>query len=328
MRWSRLLSSRKTVFFGLDISFSTLKLLELYCADDHYWVNSYGHCVLGNDVMQGHFVRDIPALSQSIQQLLNDVGLYPRSDVILEAVIAVPDACTISKTISVSDRLNDQDLEELVRIELEKFVPGTTADLCYDFKRMGSSSPGALRNLLIVATRIQHVQDRIEALQLAGLRAKVVDIESFAIQRAFSFIVASPNENEVIIVLDVSVHALKVYFFKGATLVFLREEELSSVAMDQSALLYGESLMLRLKRACHFFYAAHAQSGEITQILLCGDGADDGDLLRVISKNFNKSTSIVNPFRHIRGADGVDMTSLLTNASSYLTACGLAKRGC
>ena len=110
--------------------------------------------------------------------------------------------------------------------------------------------------------------------------------------------------------------------------MFLREEELGSVPMDQSALLYGESLVLRLKRACHFFYAAHAQSGEITQIFLSGDGANDRELLQFILKSFNKPTYIVNPFRHIKCAEGVDMASLSSSASMYLTACGLAKRGC
>ncbi|PJD90659.1 MAG: hypothetical protein CK424_08280 [Legionella sp.] len=333
MRWPRLLSSRKTIFFGLDITFSSIKLLELYRADDHYGVKSYGHCDLANDIMHGHFVRDIPALAKAIQQLLLDVGLYERPDVILEAVIAIPDACTISKTISVSDRLSDQDLEELVHLELEKFIPGSTADLCFDFKRLGSSSSHALQELLIVATRVQHVQDRLDALHHAGLRAKVVDIESFAIQRAFPFIMTSVSAQDVIMLLDVGHHVLKVYFFKHETLVFFREEELShepylpDTATSSSDLFYGESLVLRIKRACHFFYAAHAQSAELTQILLSGDAVHD-DLLQFISKSFKKPTYKVNPFTQMKRVDGVDITALLSSAAMYLTACGLAKRGC
>jgi type IV pilus assembly protein PilM len=130
MRWTQsLFSSRKTRVLGLDISSSAVKLLELTRSGDCCCVQNFGKEILPEQVMSGHVVQDIPALAQAIQSLLFKLDISSRTDVALQAVIAVPDACTITRTIQVSERLADQDLEELALSELTQCMPDALEEL-------------------------------------------------------------------------------------------------------------------------------------------------------------------------------------------------------
>ncbi|HVT62179.1 MAG TPA: pilus assembly protein PilM [Legionellaceae bacterium] len=334
MRWPSVIHSRKTIYLGLDITTTSIKLLALYYKNEQYWIQAFGHCALDAGVMQGHFVHDISGLAQAIQQLLIDLELWSKTQSDLEIVIALPDACTINKIITVSERLSDEDIEELVHLELDKWSPGAAYDLCFDFKRLQvSSNPGSnLKEILIVAARIQHVQDRVSALQAIGLRTKVVDIESFAIRRVFPFIaIETPG---VALLLDITMPFLKIYFFKNQHLIFLREEECDGLfptlmtTEDPSLALYLESMLLRIKRACHFFYAAHPQYEDITQIFLSGIGAQWGNLKAFLEQRLSKPIQIANPFLQMNALSESNLHDLHREAALYLTACGLAKRVC
>lgn len=336
MRWPSLVTSRKTLFIGLDIATTAIKLLALYYKEERPWIHAYGYQPLAPGVMHGHFVQDISGLAQTIQQALTDLGLWSRAGLDLEIIIALPDACTIRKMITVSDRLSDADLEELVHLELDKWSSGSIHDLCFDFQRLSVSPDAAtnLKNILIVAARVQHVQDRVMALQSIGLRTKVVDIESFAIQRIFPSISQIAHEG-VTLLLDINSPFLKIYFFKAQELIFLREEECEGLASpwhpkvrDPALHLYLESILLRIKRACHFFYAANPQCDDITHILLGGEGAQYTDLMAFIAQNMNKPIHLANPFLQMNVMQEIDVQHLYQESGLYLTACGLAKRVC
>lgn len=336
MRWPRsLFSSRQTVVFGLDISSSAVKLIELRRIDNVYSVHAYGQHQLPAQVIVGNAVQDIPALAHAIQVLLSQLNLWSRPKLILQAVIAVPDACTFSKTIPISDSMNDHALEELVSLELDKYLPGSLDNIYFDFKRSDAPSQSGLRDVLIVAARMQYVQDRVAALRCLGLATVVVDIESLAIQRMLPFIVSQSESFGITLVLDVSACCVKVFFFKQGHLIFMHEDEfapeeqhLSRQEDEMSVLQYQNSLMLKIKRACHFFHATYSQSEPVVQMIVSGCGAKRPNLLVWLQQQMERPVFLANPFTQMQVATDLDAHQLDCDAPLYLTACGLAKRVC
>lgn len=326
MRWARsFFSSRKTLLFGLDISSAALRLLALTRLDDQYCVQVYGQELLPEQVMLGHHVQDIPALAHSIQNLLIKVDLWARPNLELHAAIAVPDACTFHKTIQVSERLQDADLEELVSIELTKCIPETLTDIYYDFKPVGNTAQPGMKELLIVAARAKYIKDRVTALRSIDLTASIVEVESLAVQRIIPFL-DSQKVAGISVIIDMEDKFLKVFFFKQETLLFVHEEELTQSLNQENA--YLEEIMQRFKRACHFLNAKYAHTEPLTRIILAGSGAQNNKRLAYLQRYYDCPIYRANPFKQMQIAEGYDRQLLSDEAPLYLTACGLAKRVC
>lgn len=328
MRWARsLFSSRKTIFFGLDITSSSIKLLELNRIDDHYCVQNFGQQDLPEQVIIGNLVQDIPALADAIRTLLIKLNLWSRSDIVLQAVIAVPDACTITKIIQVSEHFNEHDLEELASLELAKCIPESLEEIYYDFKRLPTSPQPGIHDLMIVAARAQYVRDRVAALRHLGLSVTVVDIESLALRRILPFLLPQQPQPGVTTILDLNDDLLKILFFKQNSLLSLYTEECGVASYPLAK--YQESILQSYQRACHFLFAEFPNGGALSRILLIGNAAlRYPDLPIWLQAQCAQLVSWANPFSSMQIADTCDSITLQRDASLYVTACGLAKRMC
>jgi type IV pilus assembly protein PilM len=322
-------SSRPIIKFGLDISSSAVKLLQLSHSNQQYHIQYYGQQTLPTHVMNGNLVQDVPALGQVIQELLIQIGLWSQSNTILQAIIAVPDACTIHKTIQVSERLRDDDLEELVSLELGKCIPDSLDDIYYDFAFSGMAQSG-IKTLLITAVRAQYVVDRVAALRHIGLSTIVVDVESLAIQRIMPFLLPQPMPVGLTVMLDLGARCLKVLFFKQTSILFIHDEEfgIANFVFPTQEEGYQEGIWQRFKRACHFFYAEYPQSASISYMLVYGGGAQLPQIIAWLQSHCSYPVARANPLLHQSIMNKEELTSLFKHVPLYLTAFGLAKRGC
>lgn len=325
---------RKPIILGIDLAYTSIQLIQLQHVTTTYQVACFGYLDLPPDIMCGMAVRDISGLAELLRQLLSELGFWPCRW--LEAAIAVPDGCTIRKTLNVSERLTQADLEELVHIELEKILPnsgGIDQELCFDFKRLMTENPSHLYDLLIVATRISYVQQRVAALQTLGVRVPWVDVESFAVQRVLKRMDHLSDALGIILVIELTGSHLKLLFYKNMTLIFMREETL---AMDTLKAHHAQTMMgpytldmqsclVYIKRACHFFYTMHPDTAAIQHLMLIGCLARASGLCQYLKHHFpNLYVDIANPFVHMHC--DLNPILLMEDAPRYLTACGLALR--
>ena len=91
-------NSRPTVL-GLDVSSTTVKLLELSISEGHYRVESYGVATLPLDAVIEKTINDIPALSKAIAQ----AAAQSKTSVTLVAA-AVAGSTVITKLIEMPRR--------------------------------------------------------------------------------------------------------------------------------------------------------------------------------------------------------------------------------
>ena len=87
--------------------------------------------------------------------------------------------------IEMDAGLSDEELENQLKIEADQYIPYPLEEVAIDFEVQGPAprAPGRVE-VLLAACRKENVEIREAALVLAGLTAKVVDVEAYALERS------------------------------------------------------------------------------------------------------------------------------------------------
>jgi len=182
-----LFTYKNSAIIGIDISETSINAIELSYNNHTYCLEGYGQQSLPAGVVENNLIKDTLVVAESLKQLLINSNLQGKS-----AVIAVPDACVITKIIQLPDNLRDDEIAELVISEIDKDVPYPIHEMNIDFKIMGDAlTISNTHNVLIVATHNENISSRLEVLNQVNLYVKIVDIESYARERAIRFFSSS-----------------------------------------------------------------------------------------------------------------------------------------
>ena len=333
---------------GVDIGRNFVKIIQLFQSTHRYCVQGYGRLALPSGVMDGHVIKDVEAAASCVKELLAIAQFRGQ-----HAILAVPDAATISKIIPVPLKFSDQEIEEKATIEAESFIPYPLDDIRIDFTILGASEQQALtRDVLIVGTRADIVNSRVETVRSAGLQVEIVEVESFAILRALDRVALPLGSQKPITVVDMGALFTRLLVFSEGRLLFSREEafggqelirqvaEHYAMTMDEAmqniergTLLledaivssFREALLLHVSRALQFF-AKTTHAVPIDCLRLIGGVAKLSGITAYFEEQLKIPTRLVNPLMHMAIAEGVDRESLLLDMPMLLGACGLALR--
>ena len=78
-------------------------------------------------------------------------------------------------------------MEGQIQLEADQYIPYSLEEVNMDFEVLGPSEKNPeLVDVLLAASRSENVDDRVAAIDLAGLAAEVVDVEAYAMENAFS----------------------------------------------------------------------------------------------------------------------------------------------
>jgi type IV pilus assembly protein PilM len=241
----------------------------------------------------------------------------------------------------------------------DQYLPYSLDDLYFDYEvqSINKYNPEMV-NVLLVASRRENVDDRIEALSLAGLKASIVDVEGYALKNAFSLIPNSLPDlqaNQTIAIIDIgsTITSLTI-LYKGdviytGSLSFggkqLTEEiqrhytisyEKAGLAKKQGGLPdnyyevilhpFQNSLVQKIQRAIQSFTSSNTNRS-IDRILLAGGCASMTNIDQLVESHLNIPVSIANPFINMTLSKHINLQSLYQEAPSLMLACGLALRG-
>ena len=294
---------------GVDISSTSVKIIEISNSRDQYCVEGYARIPLA------HALNDTGSISACIKTLLSNVNFLST-----QAVIAVPDSAAISKIIQINTSVHSQDIEEWVLMEAEKFIPYPLDEISLDYNLLGSSLTNVEQlDILVVACRTETITQRVEIIHRAGLVAQIVDVESFAIERALRFLSISGGSGKYTALFDVGHLYSRCYIFNGINIVFSRED-----ALGQGLLF--DVLLQQLKRTLQFYFSTR-QHDSIEQIILAGNLADFSKLARFFHEHLGLPTHIVNPFTKMTFSTAVNLETIEKDAPMLVVACGLALHG-
>lgn len=303
--------------------------------------------------MEGGLIKDVNMVANTIRQLISSAHLTSK-----QAALAVPDSTAISKVIQLNDGLKEDEIEELVAIEADKYIPYPIDEINLDFSVLGPSlKNSAMVDVLIVASRAENVNTRVDAVTRAGLEAKIVDVESYAVERAAQFLAAelpAGGVNKIVAIIDIGAVYTHFFILHGLKIIFSREEEFGGkqlidaiaqryqmkipdveAALERGSLPedfepeilqpFKEAILLQIKRALQFFFSTSHHTF-VDYLLLAGGVAKQANIAQLVQEHINIPTGVVNPFLNMQLVKSVSREKITTDAPGLLVACGLALR--
>ena len=179
-------SPKAPPLFGLDISSSSVKMLEIVDAGKGaYRVERYVIEPLPRDATVDGNISNLEQVVETVRRAYKRLGTRAK-----HVAMAVPTGAVITKKIVVPATLRENELEIQVESEANQYIPFALEEVNLDFQVVGPSptSPEE-QEVMIAATRKEKVEDRVAVAESAGLKAAVMDIESFAQQTALGLVV-------------------------------------------------------------------------------------------------------------------------------------------
>ena len=272
--------------------------------------------------------------------------------------MALPGSAVITKKIIVPAGLRDEELEAQVETEANQYIPFAIDEVNLDYQVLGPAPavPDELE-VLIAASKKERVEDRVAVADSAGLKAVVVDVESFSALAAFELIerqLPEAGKNQVVALIDAGANVMNLTVLRNGQQVYAREQAFGGGQLTQDiARHYGmsiedaeaakragnlpegyevellnpfmENLALEVSRALQFFFTS-TQYNQVDHIVLAGGCAVIPGIDEVVATRTQVNTLIANPFANMVLSDRVRAKSLLADASSLMVACGLALR--
>ena len=340
--------------FGLDISSSSVKMLEIVDAGKGgFRVERYAIEPLARDAVVDGNINNLEALIDAVKRGYKRLGTRTR-----HVAMAVPTGAVITKKIVVNAALRESELEIQVETEANQYIPFALEEVNLDFQSIGPSptSPDE-QEVMIAATRKEKVEDRVAVAESAGLKPLVMDVESFAQQTALSIVVQSLPEagkDKNIAIVDVGANVMNVSVLRNDQSVYTREQAFGGNQLTTDIVSrYGmspeeaenakrsgglpddfetevlrpfmDNLSMEVQRALQFFFTSTSYN-QVDHILLAGGSAVIPGLDEVVHTRTHVPAMVANPFAAMQTSPRVQLKRLMQDAPSLIVACGLAMR--
>lgn len=246
--------------------------------------------------------------------------------------------------------------EVQIRMDAEQYIPFPLDEVSLDFEVLPDKLANPNRvNVLLVATRTENVDTRVEVLELANLSAKIADVESYAMERAFSvFADTLPMGANTVGILDIGHTMTTLSVMQKGKIIYTREQvfggrQLTQDVQSRYGLSFEEAgrakkertlpddydtevlepfldaVVQQAARSLQFFFSS-SQFNEIDHILLAGGNANIPGLAKLLQQKLGYRVTIANPFLQMGFSPQIDIKKIENDASSLMVACGLALR--
>lgn len=346
------LDRKSKVVLGIDITSSTVKLLELSGAGGQYRVESYLVRPLPQGTVVEKNITDVDALSEVIAKVVTLSKAKSR-----DAAVAVAGSNVITKVIEMPADLSEQAIESQLALEADQYIPYPLDEVALDFEVVGPSEVNEGQvDVLLAACRRDNVDLRVEALEVAGLKPRVVDVEMFAVERAFKLLAEQLGGvgEQVVAIADIGAIMLTLSVLVEGKTLYTREQvfggkqvteeiqrryglsyEEAGSAKKQGGLPedyeleivepFKEALIQQISRSLQFFFAS-SQYNYVDQLVLAGGVAAMEGLQEEVERSLGVPTTIANPFVNMAVSSKVDAVALAMDAPAMVIAAGLALR--
>ena len=336
---------------GVDISSTSVKVLELSVKNNRYWVESYALVPLPEGSVVEKNILNPEAVGDALERAVNLANVQST-----DVALAVPTSMVITKIIEMDADMNDDEREIQIRDDAEQYIPFPLDEASLDFEVLPDRLANPNRvNVLLVATRIENVEARSEALELGGLTPKIADVESFAIENAFKvFSDTLPMGVNTVGILDIGHTMTTLSVMQNNKVIYTREQVFGGKQLTQEIQnRYGlsfeeagrakksrtlpddydievlepflEAVVQQAARSLQFFFSS-SQFNEIDHILLAGGNANIPGLAKLLQQKLGYRVTIANPFLQMGISPQIDIKKIENDASSLMVACGLALR--
>ncbi len=347
------LKKKNPPIIGLDISTTAIKLLELSRSGDRYRVESYAVEPLPPNSVIEKNISDVEAVGEAIKRAVKRSGTRAKF-----AAAAVAGSSVITKVISMPASLSDEDMEGQIELEADQYIPYPLEEVNLDFEVLGPSDEDPERvDVLLAASRSENVEVRVDAIEYAGLTAKVIDVEAYAMENAFSLLKGQLEDrglDKTIAVVDIGATMTTLNVLHDLKTIYTREQvfggkqlteeiqrryglsyEEAGMAKRQGGLPdnyipevldpFKEAMAQQVSRSLQFFFSSSPYN-TVDHIILAGGSSSIPGVDELIEEKQGVTASVANPFSNMVIAPKIKAQVLSNDAPALMIACGLALR--
>jgi len=316
-------------------------------------VDRYVIEALPKDAVADGNIANLEAVVDTVQRGWKKLGTRTKN-----VALALPTAAVITKKIIVPAGLREEELELQVEGEANQYIPFALEEVNLDFQVVGPAPSGPEEvEVLIAASRKEKVDDRIAVAEASGLKALIMDVESYAMQSSFELIqrqFPDDGKDQNVALVDIGGNVTNITVLRNEQAVYTREQAFGGAQLTQDIMRqYGmaheeaetakrtgglpdtyeaevlrpfmENAALEIQRAMQFFFTS-TQYNSVEHIVLTGGSAVIPGLEDMVQQRTQVSTIIANPFASMQVSSRVPLKKLVADAPSLMVACGLALR--
>jgi len=350
---SRFFKKKTSLIVGIDIGSHAVKAVLLGQDDDGFILEAIATEAMPRGAIIDREIQDIDAVGKVVAKVRKEI----TSSVKLAAA-AVSGQTVITKVIYMDVNLSDQELASQIEIEADSLIPYPLDEVSLDFEKLdiNESDPSKV-NVLLSAARTESVEARVSALELGGFQTKVIDVESYAVSRAYDPILSQlPDDAKDKTVAIVDVGAVMTLFSvtDAGAHIYSRDQLFGGEQYTRSIVSYynytfeeAEQAKVnndlppnytfevlgpyhtiftqQIRRAIQMFLTSSGKS-KIDYIIVSGGSANVEGLEALLTEELGIHTIIANPFKSMTVSQSIDQEVLDKTASQYMVATGLALR--
>jgi type IV pilus assembly protein PilM len=350
-----LLFSRKNrQLLGLDITTSSIKLIELAMVGGEYRVESYAAEPTPPNAMNEKTLVDPEAVGEAIRRAVKRSGAKSH-----EAAIAISGDAAITKVIQMPRGLRESDLEAQVEMQADQYIPFPMDEVSYDYEVIGPSEKDAESiDVLLVASRTDNVAQRRSAVVAAGLTTRIVDVEAFALENACRLMTHQMPDGGIdhsVAVVDFGASSTTFSVLRNLKVVYTRDfafggQQLTEEIMRTYGLSMEEAgrakkegglpgnyqaevldpfiddMTQQVSRSMQFYLASGSGREQPDKILICGGCANIPGVADVVQSRVGINAERGDPLGQMKLSSRARAQAVQRDATALLTACGLALR--
>ena len=347
------LSKKHKPIIGLDISSTTVKLLEISKQGSGYRVEYYAVKPLPPNAVVEKNINEPEAVAQVIKSLVQSTRSKTK-----DVAVAVSGSSVITKLVEMPGDLSEEQMEIYISTEADQYIPYPLEEVALDFDIVGQSAKNPDQvEVLLAACRSENVETRVMVLEAAGLNAKVVDVEAYTVERAFKLIreQLEDQDEQIVAIIDVGATMTTLSVLVDGKTIYTREQlfggkqlteeiqrryglsaEEAGLAKKQGGLPddyetevlepFRDAVVQQVTRSLQFFFSS-SQYNDVDHIILAGGVASLEGLSSIIEEKLGTPASVADPFANMSIASRVNTAALVNDAPSLIIAAGLALRG-
>ena len=348
-----LFNKKTSPILGIDISSTSVKILELSRSGGRYRVESYGVEPLPPGAVVENHIHEVEVVGDAIRRVVNRSKTKAK-----QAAVAVAGSAVITKTIEMSSALSENELESQISVEADQYIPYSLDEVALDFEVQGpSKSNPEMSQVLLAACRSENVELREDVCDLAGLECAVIDVEAYAMERAFELVTGQlkGNTNELTVaIVDIGATMTTLSVLSEGKTIYTREQlfggqqlteeiqrryglsaEEAGLAKKQGGLPddyeaevlspFRDAAVQQVTRSLQFFYSSSPHNS-VDYIVMAGGSASVEGLDSLVREKTDTPTVVANPFVGMSVSPKVNTAALSNDSPSLMIACGLAMR--
>ncbi len=306
---------------GLSIGTSSIKLVELKKTGKTWKLLHFGIVQLPEDAIVNREIINQITVVDSIRTLVSQIKLKNKN-----VCTALSGTSLIVKRMAV-EVTSKKELQDQVFWEAEQYLPFDVQEVVMDYDVVGETKDKKA-DVILVAVKGSVLESYIVCVEDAGLRAKLVDVDYFALQNLFeaNYPVRS---TEAVAIVDIGASSLKIVVVHNGIPVFTKDSSMGgknltaeiqknlnlsyfdaetlkisgqggAMPQEVNELIHimCENFATEIKRAVDF-YNASSVGAPVSYVLLAGGSSKLPNLPRIVEERVQLPTQIINPFNSI-----------------------------